>query len=178
MKINYKYKHLNPGYLILETLVAIAVLGILIAAIFPTINFMLKRLRRTKYDAQASLLLQEGMEVAYHVFVNSSDWASVDTTKIYQPAQEIIVPVTVPPTYKWALAEWDTIPVETRFVRKIEVLHVCRDAAGKQTETTIDSCTVGTLDAKSLLVKTSIQWDEPSHPEALTANLLLTKLSP
>ncbi len=166
------YRQKSSGFLILESLLAIVIFGILIVSIFPTINFMFKRMHRTKYDAQGSLLLQEGMEVAYNVFSANSDWSlyPVGADKIYKP-------IRIGALETWGLELGNEGLLQTRFTREIVIVEVCRNAAGERISTPLSGlCAPGTADASGRIVRTTVTWDEPGA-KPLQAELLLTKFT-
>ena len=71
-------KHKRNGYILLEALVAIAVMGFLIISVLPSVGFLLQRSRGSVVNTDANLYLQEGMEVAYNVF--AADWDTPNGT--------------------------------------------------------------------------------------------------
>lgn len=153
-------KHLR-GYLILEILIGIVILGMLIAAVFPTLDFLLKRSRRSTSDSQAATLLQEALEASYHVFL--VDWTAFSTL----PNGEYQLAVKSDGT-------WDLVPgiatgIGAQFTRKITLSDVRRDANGVQTPT-------GTRDSESRKVSSVISWVESTGPKSITAELLLINL--
>lgn len=158
-----KKRNLSSGYLILEALISIVILGVLVVSIFPTINFMLRRGRRSKYDAQASVLLQEGMEATYNIF--TSNWDA------YTPGDYDVIPAFNGTSYTWTLEPPTGIPHEARFTRIIKVEQVCRDGSGNVIE--VAGCPP---DANSKKITTTITWDEPGA-QPISAKLLLVKLN-
>ena len=161
----------RKGFLLLESLLALTILGILMVSIFPTVSFMFKRQRRTKYDAQASLLLQEGIEVAYNVFSANSNW-DLYTSDVYK-----IVPTGTNLT--WSLEHGSEITLQTRFTREIRIVPVCRNAVHERVDWNPDtgSCPAASaVDPGSRAVRTKVSWDEPGA-KPLIAELLLTKFT-
>jgi type II secretory pathway pseudopilin PulG len=157
-----KTKLFARGYLILESLIALVVLGVIIASVIPTVNFMLRRTQRSKYDTQASLLLQEGMEVVYNIF--ATDWNA------YGPGSYKIVIDSSGSQPVWSLMHGTENNIAAKFMRKIEILPVNRDAS-------TGDMGGGPPDGNSRMVKTTIQWQENGNPVEISAQLLLTNLN-
>ena len=157
------------GFLIIEALIALVMLGMIIVTVFPTVNFMLKRSRRTRYDAQASLLLQEGQEVAYHVFANSTNWDMYTTGVSYKPVHN----------GSWALIQGEDTLLETRFSRTIIIQPVCREKTSHR-QAAVSECTLHPtdyeIDGTSRIARTSVSWDDISGKQTLIADLLLIKI--
>lgn len=155
----------SRGYLLLETLISIVMLGMIVVAVFPTVSFLVRRSKRSVYDTQASLLLQEGLEVAYNVFFTSSTWdAYLTDGRSYKPVHN----------GAWSLIEGTDVGLETRFDRTIVVNQVCRDAASKGEQVI---CPAGTVDPNSKNVVTTVIWEENGLPKSITASLLLLRIT-
>lgn len=147
-------------------------IGIMMASFFPMLGWMLSRSKRLEYDIQASVLLQEGMEVAYNVFLDNwdKDFAAYPPG-IYHP----VVNMAAAPD-AWDLIPGEQTSLETRFARKVEVVQVCRNLGnGEQLP---GSCHAGpNRDTWSKKVITTITWREDGANKAISAELLLTNLS-
>lgn len=150
------------GYLILEALIGIAIIGLLTASVIPTISFLVKRTKQAKFDSQAGILLQQGMEVAYHVLISTPDWSGY-TSGVYHPVV--------------SGATWNLLPnsetLETRFTRSVALSDVCRDMTH---EAQIVDCPGGTVDAKSKKISVTVVWQEAGVTKNIDAQLLLYKL--
>lgn len=156
-------KFKNRGYLILEILVASVLLGLVAVSVFPTVNFMFRRTRRAKYDTQASILLQEGVEVTQNIF--SSAWDLYGYGDYH-----LVLDQTDSSRFKWALEAGQETGIEARFDRIISILPVCRDKVKGTRDT--PGCEI---DQGSRLIKTTISWQENSETKQLNAGLLLVK---
>ncbi len=149
---------MKRGSLFLESLLAISILAIIVVTTLPVLSFLLKRTQKAKYDAQASYLLQEGMEIAYNVFLVS--WSY--TPGIYHPE-----------TYnnKWVLKTGSENGIQARFNRDIQVYQVCRDNQGN-IESPPGTCT-GRVDQDSKLIVTTVNWQEDTGLKKVSAELLV-----
>ena len=144
------------GYLILETLLATALLGLLITSIFPAVNFLLKRHKRSQFDTEASLLLQEGMEVSYNAFLY--DWHACSSGSCQ---------VAVKAPSQWILLPGMQTNIAGKFDRTIEILPVCRSVSGE-----IKECaSPAEVDQNSRLVRVTVNWSQATKP--VSASLLL-----
>ncbi|RJR14585.1 hypothetical protein C4579_04805 [Candidatus Microgenomates bacterium] len=147
----------SRGYLLMETLVAVVLFSLVMISVIPTVNFMLKRSRRAVSDSDAALLLQEGMEATYTIFL--SDWDA------YGDGTYHLESVTSPSTH-WELLPGNEI-LEAKFTRTIEINEVRRsNVTGEQLET-------GVIDPNSKIIKTTINWDEAGIPYNISAELLV-----
>lgn len=152
----------QKGYLILEALIAIVIFGMLVVAIFPSLNFLVVRSRRTKENSQASVLLQEGMEATYNVLTQSSD----PDLSGFADGKYILSAGT-----QWELgyANPQDIPQAIDiYERTIEINSVCRDGNGEQT-----NCSSGTPDQMSKKVTVAVSWTENQPP--LEAEMVVVK---
>lgn len=152
----------NSGAILLEGLLAIVVFSMVIFALVPMLSFLLRRSERSKYEAAAALLLQEGQEVAYSVI--SSDWNIATGT--YKPALG-----QSQGKKQWRLSTGQDQNLETRFGRKITVANGCRNAKGELQQ----SCTLG-QDQNTKIVTTEVSWEENDAQKKLTATLILVNL--
>jgi len=168
------------GFLILEAIIAIAILSMVLVTVLPSLNFFLKRARRSRNETQATLLLQEGQEVAYHVFASTTNWDLYTIGTLYKPV--LTGPVG---SEMWELGAGEDTGLETLFNRKIEIKAVCRHpATSAQPGEILDvpgcSESHGLFDPTSRNLITTVSWDEGGTVQTLTAKLLVTKqlLSP
>ena len=74
---------MRKGALLLEVLVSIVMLGMVAGVFFPATANLVKKSYQLKHAVAAAAILQEGMEVAYNVFLTQwSDWDE----GVYHPA--------------------------------------------------------------------------------------------
>src|SRR5688572_24036547 len=136
----------QTGAILLEALLAIVVFVMVIFAIVPMLSFLLRRSERSKYEARAALLLQEGQEVAYNVLLDG--WGDhPDGT--YKRAHG-------PRRWKLLSSNDGEKNLETRFDRKITISSACRTANGNL----FVECNRGTADPNTKVVTTEITWEE------------------
>lgn len=159
LKQNMRDKNIY-GFLLLETLISVAILALLTVAIFPNVSFLLLRATRAKYDAQATLLLQEGMEAAYNVLSTRQDWDAYLTNQNYKPVHN----------GTWMLTNGIDANLETRFRRRIVFSSVCRNPQNGEQNT--QNCQI---DPNSKIVTTEVEWTESDQPKQISAQLLLIK---
>lgn len=170
-RITYKKITKPSGYLILETLVAVAILGMLLVSVYPIVNFLLKRSKRSEHEAQAQLVLQEGMEAAYNIISASGNW-NTD-----YPDGDIDYKIELDGSDKWSLATWDPADplIETRFTRKIRIL--CSNV--NSNKIALPACSLPAAvaagsDPNFRIVQTTVTWsDSGLPPQSLEADLLL-----
>lgn len=149
------------GYLIIEVLIAVVILIMISLPIFTSISFLQLKTKQSQYDSEASLLLQEGMEIAYNTVV--SDWESY-SDGVYFPAYDADEDV-------WILIPGEETELKTRYTRKIELKTACRNVSdGTQIE--YDGFCSGELDLRSKNIITTLAWDEKGSEKELSARLL------
>lgn len=159
----------NKGYMVLEALIAILIFGMLVVAIFPSVNFLVARTRRTKENSQASVYLQEGMEATYNILTQDPNPdLSGFTDGQYHLSQNSS-------TNTWELIG-PKFPVDPEdfdgvFTRTIVIDSVCRDGAGEQ------KLCPGGEDVMSKKVTTTVTWiiNGVSQPP-IEASLVVVKL--
>lgn len=161
-------KNPQTGYLILEVLISIVILGLLVASVFPIVNFQLKRSKISGHDIEAASLLQEGMEVAYNVFVSAPNWETAYSgyaaNLLYRPALS---------DNKWVLIPGEETNLNGLYKRKIQLVDICRETNGNIKE----NCASGDMaDINSKKVITTVNWNENTGEKQLVAELLLVKL--
>ncbi len=156
---------MKSGFLILETLISVVLLGIIVVSIFPTLNFMLMRVKRSSFDAQASQLLQEGTEISQNVLF--SGWDNYYTGVTYHPVLNLAENI-------WELEPGPESGIEGKFDRSIELISVCRIPNNPSAYTTGDCLNSYVLDPFSLVVRTTVSWPESGRIEKIQSNLLLT----
>lgn len=167
-----KTKLENFGFTLLEVLIAFGYLAIVVATFLPLLSWLISRSRASAYDAAASLVLQEGMEVGYNVLTGEfdADWLRYPEG-VYHPA----VDMTVSPEV-WTLLPDEQIGVEARYDRRIEITGVCRDQVTGERLT--GECLINspTRDNNSKVLKTTVEWREQGRDKSVSAELLVTNL--
>lgn len=160
------------GFLLIEALVAVAVFGMVTISVIPIVTFMFNRSGRSRIEQDASLLLQEGMEVAYNVYSTNFnlDLANGD----YKPTLEYVGPS--PDDYQWTLSPGVDTELETRFERKVNVASVCRGEDGEIDQSA--NCSYpSTVDPNSKMITTSVSWQENGVDKSLSAQLLVVNFA-
>ncbi len=163
---------LRVGFTIVESLVSMAVLGILVSTVFPTIGWLLTRARVLQHEGQAALILQESIEVPYNVFLEQWSIAySVFPDGDYYPAVDVSGT-----SNKWTLLAGEQANVQTRFFRKITLTSVCRN---RETGEIVNGACGGDseIDPNSKQVSAVVSWTERSGQKDISASLLITRLS-
>lgn len=160
---------MKSGLTILEVVVSLAIFSLLIAGIFPTIGWLITRSKKLQYSHQAAILLAEGLEVAYNVFLG--DWAAFGPG-IYHPALK-----SSQGSWQWTLKPGVT-QAQAKFDHQIQVESVCRQNGTGQLVNPTSGCTApGTApDPNSYWLTASVNWTEAAGPQVLKAKLLITKL--
>jgi len=163
---------MKKGFTLMEVIVSFGIMTIVVASLLPIVSWLITRSKFLQYDAAASVLLQEGMEISYNMIV--TDWTGFLATfpdGIYHPAVDAI---SVPE--KWTLVTGSETNLETRFERSILISPVCRNDSTGEIVTGV--CGSGsTLDGNSRLVTTTVKWLEQQTDKTITASLLVTNLT-
>lgn len=163
---------MKKGFTLIEVLVSFGMMSIVVASLYPIVSWLITRSKFLQYDASASILLQEGAEVAYNVIV--PDWQGfLDkfSDGEYHPAVDLSA---TPP--EWTLVSNPETNVEARFERVITIASVCRnDSTG---EIVNGTCGAGsTVDKNSKMVTTSVKWQEQQKEKEISSSLLVTNLN-
>jgi hypothetical protein len=159
-------RKLQSGYLIVGALISVVILVMVVMSLFSTISFITIRTERSRLDTEASLILQEGIEVVYNVFLN--DWADY-TEGDYYPAVAF-----GGGGGKWILLPGKEDKVRAGFTRWLEVENVCRTGAGKNGGMII-GCESGETDLNSRVVKGVVEWKEKGEEKRIETELLLIR---
>jgi type II secretory pathway pseudopilin PulG len=146
------------GYVLLEALLGIAIFGILVTMLLPTIGFLLQRSRISIANTDANLVLQQGIEVAYNVF--SAHWDAYPTGT-YAIAEDLTSGVP-----RWTLIDQPSEVVDGKFTRVIEISQVKRNP-------TTGISGSGDVDPYSRMVKTTVFWQQGEEKNLISADLLL-----
>jgi len=160
--------HTQKGFLIIETLIAIVIFSLVAFSLFSTISFLQIRTQKSRYDAEASLLLQEGTEITHTIVF--SNWEGY-LDGVYFPAFDA-------DDESWVLLEGEESGIKTRFTRNIRLVSVCRDTiTGLQIADYEQSgvCS-GEIDANSKIIVTTVDWREDDKDKSVTARLLAYKV--
>jgi Tfp pilus assembly protein PilV len=156
-------KHIK-GYLILEALISIVILTFVVLSLFSSISFVVLRTEKSKYDSEASLLMQEGIEVAYNVLL--SNWERY-TSNTYYPAPNVT-------TNEWDLVEGTETNIKTRYTRSITFSKVCRKPDGEIVAPSASGiCAAGSVDQHSRMIKTLVEWKEGTETKKAETELLV-----
>jgi type II secretory pathway pseudopilin PulG len=153
---------LKYGYFLIEALLSIVIFAMLILSIFSVISFLQRRVVRSSLEAEAALLLQEGVEIAHSTLL--SDWRG------YPPSTYF--PVFNVSTNAWVLLPGEETGLEARFNRKIELKDVCRDAQTGEILTSSSPC-LGAMDPLSREVVATVSWTEKGVDRAISTRLLI-----
>ncbi len=160
--------HKQEGFLIIETLIAIVIFSLVAFSLFSTISFLQLKTQKSRYDAEASLLVQEGTELTHTIIF--ADWEGYPDG-VYSPVYDA-------DDETWILLSGEETDLKTRFSRKIVLQSICRDLdSGEQLpdyETT-GFCS-GEIDQNSRVIITSVSWIEDSKDKFVTARLLAYKV--
>lgn len=151
-------KKQQKGYIILEAMLSIVVLSMVVLSVIPMLSFLLRRTSVSAYEAQASLLLQEGMEVTYNIF--TSKWDSAPTSGLYHPGKSGVS--------KWALFTGEEANLETRFTRVIEIKKECSNSDGQVVDSTGAICRQ---------ITTKVTWQEAGETRELVSTLNVVQLN-
>jgi Tfp pilus assembly protein PilV len=150
----------RQGYFLIEALLSIVIFSVLILSIFSMISFLQNRTKRSNFESEASILLQDGMEIAHSALLADWDGYPEDT---YFPALDA-------DSNTWLLLPGVETDLQARYTRSIEVKDVCRDVS---TGEIIRSSCVGEIDEISKEIVTTLSWKERDLDQELTARLLI-----
>lgn len=146
------------GFLIIEVLLAIVILSMIFLTLFSMLSFLTNRTERSKYDAQASSLLQEGVEVARNSLL--LNW-NRNPGKYY--------PLFDVDSSRWTLMPGQEGLLQGRFTREVVVSSVCRgNPEGVEAD-----CATHAADPQSKAVTVKISWKEADSDKSITARLVL-----
>ncbi len=152
----------QSGFLIIEALIAILVVTMIMLSLYSAIASIQLSSNRSKYDAEGSLLLQEGMEVAHNALL--TDWNYGNGT--YAPAYNEMY-------NSWELVSGEETDLHSRFTRRLVISHVCRDSAGEIVDGLSETCPGFTLDLNSKTVTGTIEWKDGPNFRSHSVTLLV-----
>lgn len=154
----------SQGFLIIETMIAIVIFSLVGLSLFSSIGMLQIRSQKSKYDSEASLLIQEGTEVAHNAILG--DWAEY--------SDGVYFPVYDNDEEDWILLPGEEYELQTRFTRYVKLISVCRNVTdGVRDENYENSgvCT-GKIDENSRVIETTVIWDESGTEKTIVARLL------
>jgi len=157
---------MRRGFLIVEVLIALLIFSMIVLSMFSSISFVLLKTERSRYDAEAALLAQEGVEVAYNVMMSGEElsggvyWPVVDASGKWQMLMT-------------GMAQSD---IQTRYKRTLEVDRVCRKAGGVPDAGERVACSAGELDSHSKVIKSVVEWTERDLQKKVETELLVWQI--
>ncbi len=175
---------MKSGVTLLEVVLSVAMLVVIFVSVYPVVGWLITRSKQLQYDSQAAIILQQGAEVAYNVFLD--DWDSFGEGN-YRYAVSRTDPGDGTSPDGWTLVPMAVGEVDEvgMFGRTIRVSPVCRLVNGTgEDQGKLQSppepnpgCDAGyAIDPDSKLVTTSVDWREKLAPKHIQATLLITKL--
>ena len=155
----------QKGFLILEALISVVILSMVLLSLFSMISFLQRRTTQSDFDSDASLLMQEGIEITHTVLI--SNWNSF-------PDGEYM-PVFDADTQNWILIEGNEEGLQGIFNRTITLKKVCRNSVDGVLLDVPGMCT-GLVDENSRIIETRIEWEDRGSAEVAQTSLLVFKL--
>ncbi len=158
----------QKGFLIIETLIAIVIFSLVAFSLFSTISFLQLKTQKSRYDAEASLLVQEGTELTHTVIF--SNWEGYPDG-VYSPVYDA-------DDESWILLDGEETDLKTRFTRKIRLQSICRDSDSGEQLTDYETTGIcrGEIDQDSRAIITSVSWIEDAKDKFVMARLLAYKV--
>jgi hypothetical protein len=142
----------------LEILISALIMGIVIASVFPTLGFLLRRVKRSSDDIQANLLLQEGMEITYAALV--TDWSAFGNDS-YKTSLDLTAPEP-----SWTILPAAEDVIEAKYHRTITVSPITRDEVS-------GVIGPGSVDPASRMVTTTVTWESAGVTKQIHADLIV-----
>jgi len=158
----------NEGYLLIGALISVVLFVMVTVSLFSPLTYILVRSERSRSDSEASLILQEGIEVAYNVLM--SDWKGYGEGEYY-PAVAYLAGREV-----WAMMPGREDGVRTKYSRWVELEKVCRRPKGSKDAGEIVSCGEGEVDENSQVVRGVVEWKEKGEEKRIEAELLVINI--
>jgi type II secretory pathway pseudopilin PulG len=155
------------GFTLLESVIALAFLIIIVTTMLPILSWLISRTKASAYEAAASLVLQETMEVSYNVM---SVWPEYPDGTFHPAINVAVSPET------WILLSGEQDNVEAKFTRWVEVLPVCRDQVTGERVMTECNNTSENRDSDSKLLKGVVEWQEQGRDKSIAAELLVVNM--
>ncbi|QQS39037.1 prepilin-type N-terminal cleavage/methylation domain-containing protein [Candidatus Woesebacteria bacterium] len=152
------------GFLIIETLIAIVIFSLVGLSLYASIGMLEVKTQKSKYDSGASLLVQEGVEIAHNAIIG--DWDGY-SDGLYHPAYD-------EDEDSWILVTGEENNLQARFTRSIKLISVCRhvDTGARIEDYELNNICSGEIDVNSRIIETSVKWIESGNEKAVTARLL------
>ena len=157
---------IKKGFYILEALLAVVILSMVLLSLFSMVSFLQRRTVKSSHETEASLLLQEGMEIAHSALL--AGWKSYPDG-VYSPAFEDA------DEEKWVLIPDEETNLQALFTRRIILISVCRNPDTGERMDISGSCG-SNKDDNSRIIKTTIIWDEKGKTNEIEGSLLVLKL--
>lgn len=152
----------NKGFFLIEALLSIVIFSVLLLSLFSMISFLQRRSVRSTFESDASILLQDGMEIAHSSLL--ANWTGYQDSTYF--------PVFDADRNTWILVQGEETELEARYSRKIELKRVCRNAnTGERIE--FGSVCTGDLDPNSREITTTVSWTEVEEQKEISASLLV-----
>ena len=151
---------MSKGYFLIEALLSIVIFAVLILSVFSMISFLQRRTMRSSFEAEATILVQDAMEITHTVIL--SDWAGYPDGTYY--------PVFNADSNSWILFPGEETELEARYSRKVVWQRVCRDSRGERMDT---SPCLGALDNMSREAEVTVSWMERDVSHEISAELLI-----
>lgn len=151
------------GFFLIDVLVAVTIVGVLFITLMPTLSFLLQRSKSTRESVEASLLLQEGIEVAYNM-------CSSNFTERCKDGSYVVFTDTSSDTPLLTLEESDTSEtLEAKYKRTITIQSIKRETTkGLQSDTTD-----AVVDPKSKKIVSAVTWTSGTHEQSVDTSLLV-----
>lgn len=148
---------MKRAYILVEALVAAAILAIIAVSILPVIGQLTRSSSQYDYDTAANLYLTQGIEVSYNALL--TDWSlsgnKIINTDITSNLTSLIV--GPPPV------------LESKYTQLITIDPVCRNTSNGQKT----NCP-GAIDPHTKNITVTINWtDQNGTPRTKTASLLV-----
>lgn len=161
---------MKKGFTLLEVLVSMAMLGVLVTAVFPVVGWLITKSAQYRYDSEAAEILQEGAEAAYNIMLATTNWGAIPVGQTLH-VQENVVSTD---TFSWTFDLGPENDINAKFDRWLRVDEVCRDSVSGNR--LIDCSGGATVDTKSRLVTVFVEWEEAGVTKPIKAELLVVKL--
>lgn len=152
-----KSKRKSGGYIILEAMLAIVVLSMVVLSVIPMLSFLLRRTSISAYEAQAGLLLQEGVEATYNILI--SKWNASPTSGEFHPGKGS--------TGAWVLFPGPQTNLETRYKRSVIISKNCTNYKNETIDTTGQVCRE---------IKSTVSWQENDETKEISTTLNVINL--
>lgn len=157
---------MKKGYFLIEAILSVVIFSLLILSIFSMISFLQRRIVRSGFENDATLVLQDGIEIAHSVL--KQDWSAYPDGRYY--------PVFNADTKSWMLASGTESGVEARYDRYIDLRKICRDRVTGERLAYGTACG-GVIDKHSREISASVTWLEAGSSKSIGATLLVLNIN-